>query len=109
MAYRGLHQKTFLGHLKVKSRPAASKSATNVRTDAAAAVKGIYTDMDLKFTKNITVIFYGTWMTRGHSSHIGVGAVTEFYSGLVLDFVVLSNYCHRCTLGPKPGDSEYDE
>ncbi|XP_075533155.1 uncharacterized protein LOC142566189 [Dermacentor variabilis] len=108
VSYRGLHQKTFQGHLKAKFRPAASKSATNACTDAVAAVKRVYTEMDPTFHKNITVIYDGTWMTRGHSSHIGVGAVIEFYSGLVLDFVVLSNYCHGCMLGPKPGDSDYD-
>lgn len=109
VSYRGLHQKTFQGHLKAKFGPAANKSATNVCADAAEAVKGVYADMDPTYTKNITVIYDGTWMTRGHSSHIGVGAVIEFYSGLVLDFVVLSNYCHGCTLGPKPGDSNYNE
>ncbi|KAH9364938.1 hypothetical protein HPB48_017967 [Haemaphysalis longicornis] len=109
VSYRGLHQKTFQGHLKAKFGPAANKSATNVCADAAEAVKGVYADMDPTYTKNITVIYDGTWMTRGHSSHIGVGAVIEFYSGLELDFVVPSNYCHGCTLGPKPGDSNYNE
>ncbi|KAH9364621.1 hypothetical protein HPB48_019317 [Haemaphysalis longicornis] len=61
--------------------------------------KALYSDMDPTFTKNITVVYDGTWMTRGHSAHTGLGAVIEFYSGLVLDFVVLSNYCHGCTLG----------
>lgn len=42
-------------------------------------------------------------------SHSGIGAVIESYSGLVLDSVVASNYCHGCTLEPKRGDSDYDE
>lgn len=59
--YRGLHQKTFHAHLKAKFRPAASKSATNVYADAVAAMQGVYTEMDPTFTKNITVIYDGTY------------------------------------------------
>ncbi|KAH9361619.1 hypothetical protein HPB48_001496 [Haemaphysalis longicornis] len=46
-------------------------------------------------------------MTRGHSSHIGVGVVIELFTGLVLDFVVLSNFCAGCERGPKVGDPAY--
>ncbi|KAH9360931.1 hypothetical protein HPB48_007012 [Haemaphysalis longicornis] len=46
-------------------------------------------------------------MTRGHSSHIGVGVVIELFMGLVLDFVVLSNFCAGCERGPKVGDPAY--
>lgn len=48
-------------------------------------------------------------MTSGHASHIGVGTVIEFYTGLVVDCVVLSNYCHGCALGPKEGDDGYND
>lgn len=60
VSYRGLHQKTFQGHLKAKFRPAASKCTTNVCADTVAAVKGVYTDTYPTFTKNITVIYGGT-------------------------------------------------
>lgn len=53
-------------------------------------------------------VYDGTWLTRGHTSHIGVGTVIEFYTGLVLNCAVLSNRCHGCTLGPKEGDESYD-
>lgn len=46
-------------------------------------------------------------MTRGHSSHICVGAVIELFTGLVLDYVVLSNFCAACERGPKEGDPTY--
>ncbi|CAN7978839.1 unnamed protein product, partial [Ixodes persulcatus] len=69
--------------------------------DAVEAVRKVYKEMDGTFTKNVTVVYDGTWMTRGHTSHIGVGTVIEFYTGLVLDSVVLSNLCLACTLGQK--------
>lgn len=47
---------------------------------------------------NIDVSFDGTWMTRGHRSKIGVAFVIECYTGTVIDFEVLSSYCHSCVL-----------
>ncbi|KAH7940652.1 hypothetical protein HPB49_002751 [Dermacentor silvarum] len=41
------------------------------------------------------------------TSHIGVGTVIELFSGLMLDFVVLSNFCAGCESGPKEGDHSY--
>ncbi|KAH9363325.1 hypothetical protein HPB48_006431 [Haemaphysalis longicornis] len=46
-------------------------------------------------------------MTRGHSSHTIVGVVIELFTGLVLDFIVLSNFCAGCERGPKVGDPAY--
>lgn len=46
---------------------------------------------------NIDVIYDGTWMTRGHSSLIGVGVVAEANTGFILDAEVLCKYCQRCT------------
>lgn len=62
-----------------------------------------------KTLSGIDVIFDGSWMTRGRSSHIGVGCIIELYSGLVLDHVVLSNFCLGCALGPKPDDDGYSD
>ena len=45
---------------------------------------------------NIEVIFDGTWMTRGHSSLIGAGIVSEAYTGYILDGEILSKYCNGC-------------
>ncbi|XP_072143331.1 uncharacterized protein [Dermacentor andersoni] len=109
VSYRGLHHKTFQRHLKSKFRPAGGMAAASLFSDAVAAVRKVYSEMDLAFTKNVTVVYDGTWMTRGHASHIGVGTIIEFYTGLVLDCVVLSNRCHGCTLGPKENDEGYSE
>ncbi|KAH9364082.1 hypothetical protein HPB48_012980 [Haemaphysalis longicornis] len=48
-------------------------------------------------------------MTRGRSSHIGVGCIIEVYTGLVIDHVVLSNFCLGCAIGPKASDEGYED
>ena len=45
---------------------------------------------------DLTVSFDGSWLTCGHSSMYGVGCVIEVTTGLVLDLVVQSLYCHSC-------------
>ncbi|KAK3880998.1 hypothetical protein Pcinc_014547 [Petrolisthes cinctipes] len=46
---------------------------------------------------DITVSYDGTWMTRGHSSHIGVGFVVEVDTGFIIDRKVISNFCQVCS------------
>ena len=46
----------------------------------------------------ITVSFDGTWQKRGHMSMHGVAAVIDIMTGLVVDYEVLSMYCHSCSL-----------
>ena len=45
---------------------------------------------------DVVVSYDGTWMTRGHKSHICVGFVIHVDTGFVLDHGVLSNYCGTC-------------
>ena len=62
---------------------------------------------------DIAVSFDGTWLTRGHTSHIGVGCVVDLLTGMCIDAYVMCTYCHKCeTTGKnlqrnKP--SEYQE
>jgi hypothetical protein len=46
---------------------------------------------------NIDVSFDGSWMTRGHKSHIGLGFVMEADTGFCVDHEVLSNFCQKCS------------
>lgn len=46
---------------------------------------------------DIGVSFDGTWHKRGHSSLYGIGSVIDILTGLVIDFTVMSKYCHDCT------------
>lgn len=106
---RGLHHKTYQKHLKNIFKPAAEAAARSIFDCAVEAVKKVYAEMEVTLSKNITVVYDGTWLTRGHASHIGVGCVIEFYTGLVLDCAVLSNFCLGCSLGPKETDPKYNE
>lgn len=65
--------------------------------------------MEGNFANNITVVYDGTWLTQGHSSHIGVACVIKIDTVLVLDCVVLLNFCLGCTLGPSEDDPKYPE
>lgn len=38
---------------------------------------------------NITVMYDGAWHKREHTSHIGVRAIIEYHSGLIVDAVAL--------------------
>lgn len=56
-------------------------------------------ERDSQGNLHIEVSFDGTWMTRGHRSHIGIGFVIEVYTGLIVDFEVICNYCPICKSG----------
>lgn len=58
---------------------------------------------------NIDVSFDGTWLTRGHKSHIGATFVIDISSGLALEFEVLSNFCRPCSINKKKKDKSFDE
>ncbi|XP_070390930.1 uncharacterized protein [Dermacentor albipictus] len=107
VSHRGLHHKTYQEHLKKTFRGPETQRMESFYSESAAAVKKIYQGMDPGFTRDITVVYDGTWHKCGHTSHIGVGAVIEYHTGLILDAVVLSNQCLGCQTGPKPEDSEY--
>ncbi|GFX54864.1 uncharacterized protein TNCV_3317811 [Trichonephila clavipes] len=45
---------------------------------------------------DIDITFDGTWLTRGHSSQIGVGCVIDLLIGFVMDFEIMSKRCIEC-------------
>lgn len=47
--------------------------------------------------------FDGTWMTRGHKSHIGIRFIIDINTGTVVDFEVLSNFCYICKMEERKG------
>ncbi|KAH9364789.1 hypothetical protein HPB48_011805 [Haemaphysalis longicornis] len=83
-------------------------TAAASEADSVRAVKDLYSDLGQP-PNNIDVMFDGTWMTRGRSSHIGVGCIIEVYTGLGIDHVVLSNFCLGCAIGPKASDEGYED
>ncbi|KAH9362808.1 hypothetical protein HPB48_015229 [Haemaphysalis longicornis] len=63
VSHRGLHQKTYQGYLKKTVKPAAEEAARNIFADAAQAGRHVYTEMEVNFANNITVVYDGTWLT----------------------------------------------
>ncbi|XP_077537466.1 uncharacterized protein LOC144149688 [Haemaphysalis longicornis] len=108
ISHRGLHKKTWQGYIKQKLTPAAARAAEKVTSESARSVRELYRELDVANPGNIAVSYDGSWMSRGHSSHIGVGVVIELFTGLVIDYVVLSNFCAGCERGPKEGDPAYE-
>ncbi|GFX89867.1 uncharacterized protein TNCV_1535141 [Trichonephila clavipes] len=66
------------------------KSLNDVRSQAKSAYQSnsAITDID--------VTFDGTWLTRGHSSQIGVGCMIDLLTGFVMDFEIMSKHCIEC-------------
>ncbi|GFU35773.1 uncharacterized protein TNCV_1083391 [Trichonephila clavipes] len=66
------------------------KSLNDVRSQVKSAYQSnsAITDID--------VTFDGTWLTRGHTSLIGVGCVIDLLTGFVMDFEIMSKRCIEC-------------
>ena len=70
-------------------------------TASVAKVREAYLHLDPTASTDplcITVSFDGSWHKRGHTSMYGVAAVIDVLTGLVVDYVVLSKYCHACSM-----------
>ncbi|XP_070391208.1 uncharacterized protein [Dermacentor albipictus] len=81
LSHRGIHHRTYQHHLKKTLKPAATQAAEVAMSQCAQKVATLYEDLCFGHRGNIAVCYDGTWMTRGHSSHIGVGAVVELFTG----------------------------
>lgn len=46
--------------------------------------------------QNVDVTYDGSWPQRGHSSLHGFGSVIDILTGFVIDFEVVSKFCHVC-------------
>ena len=83
-------------------------SGGDMLVHSAEAVREAYadTDPDLREAINrgenpiidISVSFDGTWQKRGFTSLYGVGICIDVLTGYVVDYAVLSKYCHACKL-----------
>lgn len=94
-----MHHKTFQAISK-KVHDAAMRAVTENLNQARAVTKQVVGSSD------VAVMYDGTWQKRGHKSHNGVGAAISLDTGLCLDFEVLSNYCHACSLHNDMGSEE---
>ncbi|XP_076470600.1 uncharacterized protein LOC143300657 [Babylonia areolata] len=97
---------------KQKLHLGAKRAADKHLQDAANQVRRTYADMntglpDSQGILNVSVSIDGSWQKRGHSSHNGLVTVIDIITGLITDFVALSNFCQVCETGPKPDDERY--
>ena len=45
---------------------------------------------------DISVSVDGTWLTRGHTSHIGAGCAVDLMTGICVDAYGMCNFCQTC-------------
>lgn len=84
------------------------KEQQNVVLDT---VREVHTKQDTAVVQSgekidVGVGYDGTWMTRGHKSHIQAGFVIDVTTGFVLDFDIISNYCKSCSTNKKKKTKE---
>ncbi|GFU50996.1 uncharacterized protein TNCV_4461891 [Trichonephila clavipes] len=66
---------------------------TNVLETNTTEAYGSKNDKDIV---DIGVSYDGSWLTRGHTSNIGVGCVIDLLTGFVIDYEVMSKRCGEC-------------
>lgn len=104
MDLAGLHHKTFHSHTHASQLfTQLEKFRKHVFSDTVAYVREVHarycgTTLGVDDTLNIIVSYDGTWLTRGHSSHIGVGCVVDLLTGLCVDAHVMCTYCQVWSL-----------
>ena len=96
-----MHLKTFQKK-EVRIINKTLEATDTVLKQSAAVVREMHRGLNPDFLADdpvpITVSFDGSWHKRGHTSMYGVAAVIEVMTGLVVDYVTLSSYCHGCSL-----------
>jgi hypothetical protein len=97
LGLRSMHLKTYQHHAQCVADATEAMVETNLET-AAKIVREAYQDLGDENVIDIAVSYDGTWHKRGFTSHYGVGAVVEVQTGLVVDYEVLSTYCHTCAI-----------
>ena len=89
------------------------KKNTKSMKDVRACIEKAYGELEIfpddQGILDIEVSFDGTWHKRGHTSHYGAAAVIECHTGFIVDFEVLSNFCHWCSKSKKRTSKEKEE
>ena len=106
----GLAKQSFNQHIKKVANANTDVGASVLRV-SAEAVREAYKDLGNPHTGgddgeraggvepplDVAVSFDGTWHKVGFTSNYGVGVVIEIQTGLVLDYEIMSKFCHACT------------
>ena len=107
-AIRKIQQVLGVSGMSEKSYRTQQKSIQHASNDlmndnfqqASKAIRSAYL-ADEDEVLDITVSFDGSWQKRGFTSKHGVGTAIEVQTGLVIDFCVLSTFCHACKVNEK--------
>ena len=91
-----LHLKTFQAKEEriINTITDATDDVLQRSASAVHAAHGVTDGVSL----DVTVSFDGSWQKWGHTSLYGFGAVVEVLAGLILDYIVVSKYCHTCAM-----------
>lgn len=84
----------FVGE-RIMSLQKKYRATINEEVFKAYAERGIMPDAN--GILDVCGSYDGSWMTRGHTSHIGLGCFIDIETGYVLDCEILSNFCMRCS------------
>ncbi|GFU19101.1 uncharacterized protein TNCV_4397041 [Trichonephila clavipes] len=93
-----MSSKTF-NEIKCYINSAYSLASQTVLNYVHNSVQNAYRKLDQNGSNTITdiaVSFDGTWLTRGHTSQIGIGCVVDTLTGYVIDYDIMSKYCPTC-------------
>ena len=56
-----------------------------------------------------SVTYDGTWQKRGFTSLYGIGFVIELFTGIIIDYEIISKFCRICSEKEKTMDSNSEE
>ncbi|GFT04370.1 uncharacterized protein TNCV_1929071 [Trichonephila clavipes] len=87
---------TTYGKCAIRLDNAYTLASENIFAEIHRKVKNVY-ENGAEIT-DLSVSFDGTWLTRGHTSLIGVGCVIDMLTGYVVDFEVMSKVCRHCSV-----------
>lgn len=102
MNVRPFSKSTFFSYQKSINQ-ATNEKIKEIMETARSKVRNEHLAQNLEILEteemiDLTVSYDGSWMTRGHSSLLGVGCVIDVRTGYVIDFEIMSKYCHECVL-----------
>ncbi|GFU60954.1 uncharacterized protein TNCV_3372711 [Trichonephila clavipes] len=87
--------KTFNSH-KAKVLKGHRVESNQLLLDVRKNVREAYGSKNDKDIVDIVVSYDGSWLTREHTSYIGVGCVIDLLTGFVIDYEVMSKPCGEC-------------
>lgn len=93
--------KTAFVHHQKRIQDASEEVTSKHLASVVGVVQQAYPDQDPDDVVDITVTFDGTRQKRGFSSRQGVGSVIEAKTRLMVEFEVLSTFCHTCAMAKK--------